>query len=417
MFDYIHTDIKDKSVSEILANPLLDFISDVSITTGEINPMNRERKKLRFPSKVQQKAEMDNMTITVTNGTYINLQGSIHEYFHGNNSGDFTFSEVKEAIENISSTLKIDSGLTPLHNLEFGVNILLPFPVVTFLNSILTYKGQRPERNSYSGKGLMIKFTFGHYELKLYDKGTQWKLKDNILRVEIKVRRMQYLQAKGLHIKTLGDLLNDSIHSKLKDLLVNAINSLVIGEKKVSSDRMTSNEKRIFKECSNPLYWFDLWENYPTKYRKRLIRFKEINEKYGPLKIQSTVSSLVSKKWDELTSKRGTDITGVIGQNTSAQIQQNSTSGTDITLQVIGNISTPLIQRHCKSCGRDISQQQPGSIFCSEKIYGAEGKKCRNWDSNPRNNFRKRESKLSVNGLLFDTGPLLKDERLRQFLL
>ncbi len=49
--------------------------------------------------------------------------------------------------------------------------------------------------------------------------------------------------------------------------------------------------------------------------------------------------------------------------------------------------------------------------------YGADGKKCRNWDSNPRNNFRKRESKLKANGLLFDTEPLLKDERLRQYLL
>jgi len=132
MFDYIHTDIKDKTVSEILSNPLLDFISPVSTSTGEINPFNRERNKSKYPPKVQQKADLNSMTISVTNGTHINLQGSIHEFFHDNNSGDFTFSEVKKAIENICSALNIDSGLTPLHNLEFGVNIVLPFPVVTF---------------------------------------------------------------------------------------------------------------------------------------------------------------------------------------------------------------------------------------------------------------------------------------------
>ena len=269
MFDYIHTDIKDKLVSEILANPTLDFTLQVSSTTGEINPMNRERRKTNFPSKVQQKADLAGMTVSVTNGRYINLQGSIHEYFHGNNYGDFTFLEVKKAIENICTTLEIDSGLTPLHNLEFGVNIELPFPVVVFLNSVLTYKGERPERNSYLGKGLMIKFTFSHYELKLYDKGKQRQLKNNILRVEIKVRRMQYLQAKGLPVKVLRDVLSVCIHPKLEGLLVNAINSLVIIENKVNADVMTRNEKRIFKECNNPLYWFDLWERKPTMYRKR----------------------------------------------------------------------------------------------------------------------------------------------------
>jgi len=408
MFDYIHTDIKEKNVSEILSNSLLDFISPVSTTTGEINPLNRERKKSKHPPKVQQKADLSGMTVSVTNGTYINLQGSIHEYFHGNNSGDFTFSEVKKAIENICSALNIDSGLTPLHNLEFGVNIVLPFPVVTFLNSIFCLKGQQPERNSHSGKGLTIKFIFGHYELKLYDKGKQRGLNENVLRVEIKVRRMQYLQAKGLPIKVLHDLLNESYHIKLKGLLVNAINSLVISEKRMDRGRMTSNEKRISKDCSNPLYWYNLWEDKPTMYRKRLTRFKEINYKYGLLKIQSKVSTLVGQKWDELTLKSGTDITEVVSQDTSAEFQQISTSGTDVTLLIIGNISTPPIQRHCKSCGRDISHQHPRSVFCSEKIFGAEGKKCRNWDSNPRNNFRKRESKIKVKGLLFDIMPYIK---------
>lgn len=415
MFDYIHTDIKNKTVIEILSNPLLDFISRVSTTTGEINPLNRERKKSKFPPKIQQKADLSGMTISVTNGIHINLQGSIHEYFHGNNSGDFTFSEVEKAIENICSALNIDSGLTPLHNLEFGVNVVLPFPVVTFLDSIYSYKGQRPERIAYSGKGLMIKFFLKQYELKLYDKGIQRGLNENILRVEIKVRRMQYLQAKGLPIKTLNDLLNDCSHSKLKGLLLTSISSLIIGERKVNRDNMTSNEKRISKECSNPFYWFDLWENNPTLYRKRLTRFKEINNKYGRLRIQSTVSSLVGQKWDELTLKSSTDITGVIIESTSAKFQQNSTSSTDITLQIIGNIRTLPIQRQCKSCGRDISLQHQRSVFCSERIFGSDGKKCRNWDSNHRNNFMKRESRIKEKGLLFDTGPLLKEERLRRY--
>ena len=415
MFDYIHTDIKDKTVSEILSNQLLDFNFLVSTSTGEINPMNRERKKSNFPIKSQQKADLNGMTISLTNDTYINLEGSLHEFYHGNNYGNFTLGEVKMAIESICKTLDINSSLTPLHNLEFGVNILLPFPVATFLNSIYSFKGQRPERNSYSGKGLMIKFFFSQYELKLYDKGTQRGLDANILRVEIKVRRMQYLQAKGLHIRHLSDLLNESYHLELGGLLVSSISYLVIGESGLDKNKMSCNEKRLYKECNNPLYWIELWNTNPLKYRKRFTRFKQIISKYGPLKIQSTALGLIVEKWQELTSTSSTEITGVKSNDTSAKNELISTSSSNITLQVIGNKQPLTIERRCKSCGRDISHQHPRSVFCSEKIFGADGKKCRNWDSNPRNNFKRREKLEQDKGLLFDTTNLIVNEEFRNF--
>lgn len=41
-------------------------------------------------------------------------------------------------------------------------------------------------------------------------------------------------------------------------------------------------------------------------------------------------------------------------------------------------------RRYCKCCGRDITHQRKDSVFCSEKYFGKEAKKCRNKDSNRR---------------------------------
>ncbi len=420
MFDYIYSDIIDLTAKEILSIPFLDFETLVSSSTGEINPINREREKRGLPPKYEKKADFKGLTIVVTNEHSVNLHGSLHKYFHGNNSGVFSSAEVKQTVHYIASTLKIDPGLTRLHNLEFGVNIILPFNVSTFLDSILCYRGQRPDRNTYSGKGALIKFYFEHYEVKLYDKGKQYGLNDNILRVEIKVRRMQFLHKKGLLIKTLNDLLNTNYYSNLKSILMKTVDSMILCDRDSNKKRMSKNEVRIFSECSNQYYWLDLWENNQNYYRKRKTYFRKLNDLFGQKKIQSTVVELVSKQWDQLTQITGTDITGVNeisrSEITPQKFQQIQTTCTDITLQVLGNIQPPILEvRKCKSCGRDISDQKPGSLFCSEKKYGAEGKKCRNRHSNSRNNFYKRENKKKLRGLLFDTIPLLNKSELKQF--
>ena len=70
--------------------------------------------------------------------------------------------------------------------------------------------------------------------------------------------------------------------------------------------------------------------------------------------------------------------------------------------------SLPTDKRYCKTCGLDISQQDARSQFCSERLFGKDAKRCRNRDSNPRNNFLRREEVKSKRGLLFDITPYLK---------
>jgi len=45
--------------------------------------------------------------------------------------------------------------------------------------------------------------------------------------------------------------------------------------------------------------------------------------------------------------------------------------------------------RRCQTCGRALTSSSNRAKFCSEQVWGAAAKKCRNADSNPRNNFKR----------------------------
>lgn len=64
--------------------------------------------------------------------------------------------------------------------------------------------------------------------------------------------------------------------------------------------------------------------------------------------------------------------------------------------------------RICVTCGRDITDQKSGSQFCSEKVFGKEAKKCRNQNSNRRNNYRRKVENIENKGVLFDVRPFIQ---------
>jgi hypothetical protein len=82
----------------------------------------------------------------------------------------------------------------------------------------------------------------------------------------------------------------------------------------------------------------------------------------------------------------------------------------NLTLKIkgknVGSQLLPLPNRVCLSCGKDISTQKNGSKFCSAKIVGEfEAHKCRNTNSNHRNNFKRKVEVIQGRGLLFDIMP------------
>ena len=69
--------------------------------------------------------------------------------------------------------------------------------------------------------------------------------------------------------------------------------------------------------------------------------------------------------------------------------------------------------KHCLSCGRIIINPRKNQKFCSELVYGKDGKQCRNKDSNPRNNTIRAYNHIISIPLLFDiTDYIAPDKRM-----
>ena len=79
------------------------------------------------------------------------------------------------------------------------------------------------------------------------------------------------------------------------------------------------------------------------------------------------------------------------------------------TVKIKGkNVHQPYAPKYCVSCGKDISHQKDNSKFCSSKYVGEEAAhRCRNADSNTRNNLKAKIRRIESRGILFDIIPYL----------
>ncbi|RFS17360.1 hypothetical protein [Emticicia sp. C21] len=204
----------------------------------------------------------------------IQLRGSIHKYFNSGlyNFDDFYCINCINTIKELGCDFEIDLNQTEIHNLEFGVNISLPFKVALLLENLLTYKG-----NCFEKK---VEDTIDYYEakmsqfnIKLYDKGKQNRLPHNLLRFEIKVKKKQYFERYNLPINSLSDLLNSNIYPKLAEILVLTFNEILFGDNRIEVSSLSIIEKAVFFKGSNINTWIGKSEN--EKMKKQRQRFKK----------------------------------------------------------------------------------------------------------------------------------------------
>ena len=74
--------------------------------------------------------------------------------------------------------------------------------------------------------------------------------------------------------------------------------------------------------------------------------------------------------------------------------------------------------RRCLTCGRVLTSSSSRAKFCSEQVWGSSAKKCRNADSNPRNNAAATLRKIESQWQLLDQRPFVRvPEQIRAFVL
>jgi len=378
MFDFFNLEVPVKYAENLFKNPNLNFEMGTS-RDGII--------KTTEQGSVKYKALFRCFEVIIWEHTInpikIEIKGSFHKLYEGGtNYKDFSFNDFRSAINMLSHSFNIPPTELYIHSFEIGVNINPPIETKLLLEGIKSLSGKKFERETYKDKGLLFRFDFSQYQVKIYDKGFQFMQNQPILRFELKVKKMDFIKNKRANITTLDNLISGDWNNYFKNLLLSYWDKVIICPEGMINANLIKNPRtyKNFTNGLNPDYWTKLSSK---AYNRQFYAFKEVFRQFAPIDLYSEIKLRIRDKWEQLSK------------------DQKGINDPYIYSNIIPfDIDQPK-QRFCRSCGRNISNQKKDSKFCSETLYGPEVKKCRNIDSNPRNNRKRKEQRLYPGPTLF----------------
>lgn len=321
----------------------------------------------------------------------IEIKGSFHKLSEGgSNYKDFSFAEFQSAVKTLTDAIKIPPTELNVSLFEFGVNIKPPIETSYLIEGIKTLSGKKFERETYNGKGLLLRFDFSQYQVKVYDKGFQFAKNEPILRFEVKVKKMAYINPKGSKITTLANFIDGNRNPYFGKLLLNQLNKLIVCPEGMINPDLIFNPRtrRNFLNGLNPDYWTGLPEK---AYRRQFKAFKTIFQQMAAIDIYSEIHALICQKWEDLSGQKVEFAPYVYGNNLPFD---NSTNKD---------------QRYfCKGCGKDITHQTTTHKFCAPSIVGVkQAHDCRNKVYNPIHSEKAKKERLKDRQEILYPGPTL----------
>lgn len=359
MIDFISVELEKRIINSVLINPLLNFAVKVNEETGEYNPHNKE---YLIKTAYYEGFKFCYTKNLLSGNERIHLKGSIHKYYTGGvNHTDFDLDRLKWSLNALKVCFDIELNKSFIHTLEFGVNIKTPISCSEILSNILFYLNRKPVELDYSGKGQLIEFRLSQYRVKIYNKSLQYftngiekQNQDNLMRIEIHVDTMQYLQNKSISIRTLEDLTNIKQINKMGNLLTNMFKDIVLFDVRIKTTGLSLKEKRFLIELNNPRKWDEIRKDKRAKYYSRqLEKFREITIQNTPNNLQLTISKIIQNKWDSLT------------KNVPILPLTENTKMSVYYPYIVCNKET-LNKRYCIVTGIDITEQKTDSKFLAE---------------------------------------------------
>ena len=376
-------------------------------------------------------AEYWNTTVNNSDGTYkyglaeyfglkfqlkhgkVRLQGSVHKYRNEgrHNYDDFRAVDVAEVVRELSERFEINTATTLLNNVEFGVNVVLPFRVNVVLDNLIVFKGEPFIPIVEDGMSYyQCKKT--HFIIKCYDKGKQYKLPDNVLRFEIKVMRMQYLATKGIKLRYLSDLLNMAIYEPLGNILTEVFEGILFDDNTLDEKALTDKEYKTYSRGSNPKKWqvAAAGQKVSRKLQRLEHSFKEILERHRTgVNFRSVVSELIRKKSLEMSTFYQ-EIENILRLENVHFLPTDNQEQKDPNVHFlhfsysVNNVHSDNAKvKKCSGCGKPIE---------FDKTYHSEEcrkrKLERNKRSNPKNNFRGQFKRVIETPSLFDVSTLVR---------
>ena len=315
MFDGIKIQDVSVEIDALLMNDRLTFAALVDGQTGVIlNPVRKAYDRGLTFRLVPRKTG---------DGYRVEVKGSLHK-FHNNgqhNADQFTANDLLLTLDQLVKFYGFDLSKSVINTIEFGVNLELPFPVSRVLDNLICYKNQPFAVDSQSQTPYYVCHR-QRYTVKIYDKGKQKGLGCNLLRFEVRVRKMRYFDGTGVQLHTLADLLNVDNYGPLGALLVNTFDEILFDDPVINSKNLTTRQRDTYQQCRNPRYWHtpaNLTPQQAAAHRQRLSRnkdrFRSLLDQYGSNWL-GEVAALVRQTWAQLTAVDDNSLTRIDNHKT-----------------------------------------------------------------------------------------------------
>lgn len=245
-------------------------------------------------------------------------------------------------------------------------------------------------------------FVYNNYSFKFYNKSGLTKIElyqsENILRIEIRVKRMEFIRKqKHLYLTRMSDLLDVAVWERLEQLLIKTINDCLIIDFSANEIKKLSNENEIlYLKYTNPFFWERLYSETRknrNKYIRERAKCEAFINQYSKSTLKTDIINLIKDKCAELRDiSKAKEVVKKWDKLTIIQVTNESEKWDKLTRKYEVKMYQPIPDNAtcCKGCGRIIQNPRKGQLYCSAKEVGYnEAHKCRNNDSNIRNNAKR----------------------------
>jgi hypothetical protein len=325
-----------------------------------------------------------------------------------------------------------------LNGFEFGVNINLTINPNKVLQSVILHKSfsgnWKDEKHNYK------EFKYKNYSVKFYNKSELANVEsyrlENILRIEVSIHKMKHIK-KIMPFTKLSDLLDADLWERFETLLIETIQDCLIIDFTDDEICKLSDKERIkYGDYINTDYWHELYKQ-TRKNRNKYKRLREecdefisehsrsnlknditnsVQVKCRELRDISTANK-IEKKWYKLPTFEITHEAEKRYKLPTFENEQRIEEWYKLPCMIREEfVPTGLTGadnvKQCKGCGRAIINPSKFQLYCSAKVVGYnEAHKCRNNNSNIRNNTKRSIRRVLSIPLLFDMTDYIAPEK------
>jgi hypothetical protein len=252
--------------------------------------------------------EFRNLRLVIYSNTLV-VSGSLHKFYHGKNSGDFTWLEIRDSLEQLSEAFGEALEVAQLKKLTFACN--LPVDAKPFLDRLISIRGRMPVNMlggiNHTSYGKYIKLT--HARIKIYDKKSEVFFHDRRrinpslrLEIELNLKAAASRKTNPLELWIPSDMLESRFASYCQQELLTLVNQLEFTQDLLPNYCTSASDLEclaLMKDMETRLSFKKLAN--PKTHRKKLKRYLELCAEIGSNDLKQNLLNLVEDKIKELT--------------------------------------------------------------------------------------------------------------------